>query len=204
MAVAVAIWGGFSIVSSQAQMQVSSTIKKERPMDYPIATFAGGCFWCLESEFRTLEGIFYTSVGYSGGDLDYPTYKDVTTGRTGHAEAIEITYDPDMINYRQLVEHFLQKAHDPTQLNRQGVDMGPQYRSVIFFHNDEQQMIADAVVRETSEAQLYDDPIVTELLPAGRFWVAEEYHQQYYEKYQEETGRPHIRVLLKQQKKMEK
>ncbi len=173
----------------------------EKPKNYPVATFAGGCFWCLESEMRALDGILFTEVGYTGGDLDQPSYRDITTGKTGHAEAVEITYDPEKITYQQLVDFFLTKAHDPTQVNRQGVDVGTQYRSAIFTHDEAQAKIAhDAIARLTAEKH-FKKPIATQVEPAGKFWLGEEYHQQYYEKYEEQTGQKHLRVLIKEKKK---
>ena len=182
-------------------MEVSQTIKSEKPDNYPIATFAGGCFWCVESEFRALNGVVFTISGYSGGELENPTYKDITTGKSGHAEVTDIYFDPQIISYRDLVDFFLQKAHDPTQLNRQGVDVGTQYRSAIFFHNNEQKQIAQDAIKEATEAKIWKEPIVTKLEPLQKFWPAEEYHQQYYEKYETANGRPHVRVLYKNKKK---
>jgi len=180
---------------------VAETIKTEKPDNLPIATLAGGCFWCLESEFRALNGVVYTISGYSGGELDNPTYRDITTGKTGHAEVTDIYYDPEIVTYRELVDYFLQNAHDPTQLNRQGVDRGTQYRSAIFYHDEEQKRIAEEAIKATDEAKIWKKSIVTTLEPLQKFWPAEEYHQQYYEKYETANGRPHIRMLLKQQKK---
>jgi len=134
-------------------MDVADTIKTEKPDNLPIATFAGGCFWCLESEFRALNGVVFTSSGYSGGHVENPTYQDITTGKSGHAEVTDIYYDPDIISYRELLDFFLKKAHDPTQLNRQGVDKGTQYRSAIFFHNDEQKRIAEEAIQATNEVK---------------------------------------------------
>ena len=119
-------------------MDVATTIQEKIPENTPYASFAGGCFWCMESEFRRLEGVLYTRSGYEGGTLDNPTYEDITTGRTGHAETVEIYYDPEKITYRELADHFLRRAHDPTTLNRQGVDEGTQYRSAIFYHDEAQ------------------------------------------------------------------
>ncbi len=178
-------------------MDIATTIKTEKPDNLPIATLGGGCFWCLESEFRALEGVAFTISGYSGGDLDNPTYNDITTGKTGHAEVTDIYYDPEKITYREILDYFLTKSHDPTQLNRQGVDVGTQYRSVIFHHNEEQKKIATEAIKATDEAEVWKDPIVTTLEPLAKFWPAEEYHQQYYEKYETANGRPHIRVLYK-------
>lgn len=182
-------------------LEVSETIQKEKPDNAEVATFAGGCFWCLESEFRGLNGVLYTIVGYEGGDLANPLYKDVTTGNSGHAEAVEIYYDPNKITYKELLDHFLRKAHDPTQINRQGVDVGPQYRSAIFYSNEEQKLAAIEAIKTAEADKIWKKPIVTEILPKSKFWKAEDYHQQYYEKYKQETGRDHIRVILKEKKK---
>lgn len=191
-----------SLWAAQAQegVVVSDTVQSEKPVDAPYATFAGGCFWCLESEFRALDGVLYTRVGYTGGIPDHPDYHDVTTGKTGHAEAVEIYYDPAVLSYRALLDHFLRKAHDPTQLNRQGVDVGTQYRSVIFYHDEAQKAEAEAAIAAAEADKVWKNPIVTELLPAATFWEAEGYHQQYYEKYEEKTGKPHVRVLMKKEK----
>ncbi len=173
----------------------------EKPEGYPVATFAGGCFWCTESEYRALDGVLYTRVGYMGGQTDNPTYRDITTGKTGHAEVVEVTFDPAKISFAVLTEFFLTKAHDPTQLNRQGVDVGTQYRSAIFPANEAQEEAAKAVIKKVDESGHYDDPIVTTIEPLSTFWEGEDYHQQYYEKYQEENGVPHIRVMLKKKNK---
>lgn len=174
-------------------------IMSEKPNGYPVATLAGGCFWCIESEFRALNGVLYTRSGYIGGHTEQPTYQDITTGQTGHAEAIEITYDPDKISYAQLVEFFLTKAHDPTQINRQGVDVGTQYRSAIFYHDKGQKKIATEMINTVNAQKIYNKPIATQISPADRFWVAEDYHQQYYEKYEKERGEVHPRVFYKKQ-----
>jgi peptide-methionine (S)-S-oxide reductase len=189
------------IVKQSKGMEVAYTIKSEIPENAALASFAGGCFWCMESEFRALNGVVYTISGYEGGDLKNPSYQDVTTGKTGHAETTQIYYDPNIITYRELVDHFLRKAHDPTQLNRQGVDVGTQYRSVIFYHNEDQKKEAQAAVAAATKDHAWKDEIVTKIEPAQTFWPAEEYHQQYYEKYEQANGRPHIRVLLKHKNK---
>lgn len=176
-------------------------IMTEKPENYPVATLAGGCFWCLESEFRALDGILYTRVGYTGGKTQNPTYQDITTGKTGHAEAVEITFDPEQVTYKELVTFFLTKAHDPTQLNRQGVDVGTQYRSDIFYHNEEQKQIAQELIEEINATKLYSKPIVTKVSPEDTFWVGEEYHQQYYEKYEEQNNAVHPRVIYKKRVK---
>lgn len=179
---------------------MATTIKSEKPDNFPVATLAGGCFWCIESEFRSLNGVVYTVSGYTGGEIEHPTYQDITTGKTGHAEATDIYYDPDIISYRELVDFLLRKAHDPTQLNRQGVDKGTQYRSAIFYHGEEQKRIADEAIKAATADKVWKAPIVTTLEPLTKFWPAEEYHQQYYEKYEAANGRPHIRVLLKEKR----
>ena len=174
------------------------------PDNLPKATFAGGCFWCLESEFRNLPGVVYTRSGYTGGTLEKPGYDQVTTGKTGHAEAIEIHFDPEKTDYQTLLDHFLRRAHDPTTLNRQWVDEGTQYRSAIFYHDDEQRQAALETIRRIDQEKIYKSPIVTEVKEAAAFWPAEEYHQQYYEKYELEKGSPHLRVILKHELKAKK
>lgn len=193
--------GIFGISGQSKGMEVSKTIKTEKPDNLPVATLAGGCFWCVESEYRALNGVVYTVSGYTGGELENPTYQDITTGKTGHAEAVDVYYDPEIITYRELVDFFLRRAHDPTQLNRQGVDVGTQYRSAIFYHNEEQKKEAEEAIKAATEAKIWKDDIVTKVVPAQKFWPAEDYHQQYYEKYEDANGRPHIRVLLKKKKK---
>ena len=178
-----------------------SDLMTEKPDNYPLATLAGGCFWCLESEFRALDGILHTNVGYTGGDLQEPGYRDITTGQTGHAEAIEITFDPDKVSYEQLITFFLTKAHDPTTLNRQGVDVGTQYRSEIFYHDDAQKEIAENLIAKVDAQKTHNSPIVTKVSTAVKFWTGEEYHQQYYEKYEKENGKAHPRVFYKKQAK---
>ncbi|MCB1591947.1 MAG: peptide-methionine (S)-S-oxide reductase MsrA [Alphaproteobacteria bacterium] len=171
----------------------------KKPENYPVATLAGGCFWCTESEFRGLDGVLYTRVGYIGGHLENPKYEDTHDSKSGHAEAVEVTFDPSKISYRQLLEHFFLKAHDPTQLNRQGPDVGTQYRSAIFYHDAEQKKIAEDLIAELTEKKKFSNPIVTTLEPAGTFWEAEGYHQQYYEKFEKKNGKPHINDWLKRQ-----
>jgi peptide-methionine (S)-S-oxide reductase len=145
------------------------------------ATFAAGCFWGVESAFRTVDGVVDTQVGYTGGTTANPTYKEVCAGRTGHAEAIEITFDPDKISYETLVGLFF-RLHDPTQVNRQGPDVGTQYRSAIFFQTLEQKEIAERVKTALDASGKYKRPVATQIAPAGPFWRAEEYHQRYFEK----------------------
>lgn len=144
-----------------------------------LATLGGGCFWCLEAVFELLRGVVKVVSGYSGGHVDQPTYRQVCGGNTGHAEVVQITYDRQQINYRDLLEVFF-AVHDPTTLNRQGADEGTQYRSAIFYHNDEQKRIADDTLDELNAAQTYPRPTVTEVVPLTRFFAAEDYHQGYF------------------------
>jgi peptide-methionine (S)-S-oxide reductase len=145
------------------------------------ATFAAGCFWGVEATFRQIKGVASTRVGYTGGNSDNPTYDDVCTDRTGHAEAVEVTFDPNQVSYEKLLEVFWEN-HDPTQLNRQGPDWGSQYRSAIFYHSPEQQAAAEASREALGKSGTYKRPIVTQIVPATRFFEAEDYHQQYLEK----------------------
>jgi peptide-methionine (S)-S-oxide reductase len=145
------------------------------------ATFGAGCFWGVEASFRKVDGVLSTQVGYMGGTLDEPTYKDVCTDRTGHAEVVEVTYDPERVSYGSLLEVFW-SSHNPTQKNRQGVDVGTQYRSAIFYHDEEQRQMAEESKAKLQASGRFHRTIVTEIVPASRFWRAEEYHQQYLEK----------------------
>ncbi len=145
------------------------------------ATFGAGCFWGVEEEFRKVAGVRNTAVGYSGGSLENPTYKDVCTDGTGHAEVVEVDYDPAKVSYDQLLDVFW-NGHNPTQLNRQGPDVGTQYRSVIFFHSPEQQAEAQASKERLEKSGRFPRSIVTQIVPAEPFWRAEEYHQRYFEK----------------------
>ncbi|HEV2279257.1 MAG TPA: peptide-methionine (S)-S-oxide reductase MsrA [Acidobacteriaceae bacterium] len=145
------------------------------------ATFAAGCFWGVEARFAQLPGVTATAVGYEGGTKPNPTYQDVCTDRTGHAEAVEIDYDPAKISYEQLLDAFF-SLHDPTQLNRQGPDWGTQYRSVVFYHTPEQEAAAKATIERLTAEKRFSKPIATQVVPASTFWRAEEYHQKYLEK----------------------
>ncbi|OAN37143.1 peptide-methionine (S)-S-oxide reductase [Chloroflexus islandicus] len=148
-------------------------------MPLETATLAGGCFWCLEAVYDQVIGVQDVVSGYTGGHVPNPTYRQVCDGDTGHAEAVQIRFDPSQISYRELLEIFF-SIHDPTTLNRQGADVGTQYRSAIFYHSDEQRQIAEQLVRELSEQQVFRDPIVTEIVPATTFYPAEDYHQEYF------------------------
>lgn len=144
-----------------------------------VATFAAGCFWCVEAQFQQLKGVEKVESGFIGGHLANPTYKEVCTGTTGHAEACNITYDPSVISYDELLAAFF-TAHDPTQLNRQGNDMGTQYRSAIFYHSPEEKEKADYYIKRLNDEHAYDAPVVTEVSPYTTFYKAEDYHQNYY------------------------
>lgn len=144
-----------------------------------IATFGNGCFWCTEAIFQQLKGVETVLPGYTGGTVKNPSYKEVCTGTTGHAEAIQITYDPSVISYRELLDVFFY-THDPTTLNRQGADVGTQYRSAIFYHNKEQQKDAQTIIAQLTAEGVYADPIVTEISAIDVFYQAEDYHRNYY------------------------
>ncbi len=156
----------------------SSPVSNEAaPSSVEVATLGGGCFWCLEAVYQEMKGVLRVESGYAGGHVANPTYKEVCTGTTGHAEVVQITYDPSIVSYADLLEVFF-TIHDPTTLNRQGNDVGTQYRSAIFYHDPEQKKIAEAAKK--AAAQLWPKPIVTEIAPLDRFYKAEDYHQNYY------------------------
>ena len=144
-----------------------------------IATLAGGCFWCLETVYDRMKGVESVESGYIGGHVPNPSYQAVCTGRTGHAEAVQIAFDPKVVSYRDLLEVFF-VIHDPTTHNRQGHDVGTQYRSAIFYHSPDQKAVAEDVIAALTKERVFDDPIVTEVVPAGPFYVAEDYHQEYF------------------------
>lgn len=191
----------FAMLSSTHAESPTRTEKKS--MNNPNAklaqaTFGGGCFWCTEAVFRELKGVKSVVSGYSGGERKNPTYKQVSTGRTGHAEVIQIEYDPKVISFKELLEVFW-KTHDPTTLNQQGPDHGTQYRSVIFYHDDEQRELAEKYLEKLDAAGAFANPIVTEISPFEAFYPAEDYHQEYFELHGEE---PYCRFVI--QPKMEK
>ena len=144
-----------------------------------MATFGGGCFWCTEAVFSELQGVEKVESGYAGGTAPDPTYEQVCSGKTGHAEVVQITFNPRVISYKELLEIFF-TVHDPTTLNRQGADVGTQYRSIILYHNDEQKAVAEQAIREVDSAQIWNRPIVTQVKPFVAFYRAEDYHQQYF------------------------
>lgn len=143
------------------------------------ATLGGGCFWCTEAVYLELKGVVDVKPGYSGGEVKNPTYEEVCTGTTGHAEAVQITFDADVVSFKDILEVFFM-THDPTTLNRQGNDVGPQYRSVIFYHNEKQKEVAENAVQLFTEEKVYDRPIVTQVEPFEAFYMAEDYHLNYY------------------------
>src|SRR5262245_4458384 len=146
-----------------------------------LATLAGGCFWCLEGVYENLKGVEKVVSGYAGGRVANPTYEAVCSGTTGHAEVVQITFDPAVVTFRELLEVFF-TIHDPTTLNRQGNDIGTQYRSAIFYHSDEQKKVAEEVIKDLAEKKIWGSPIVTQLVPLAEFYPAEEYHQRYFER----------------------
>jgi peptide-methionine (S)-S-oxide reductase len=144
-----------------------------------VATLAGGCFWCLEAVFDELKGVISVESGYSGGHVSNPSYKQVCSGMTGHAEAVQVSFDPSLIAFKDILKVFF-TIHDPTTLNRQGADVGSQYRSAIFYHDEEQKRVAEEVIREISQAGIWDNSIVTEVTEFDKFYLAEDYHQEYF------------------------
>ncbi|HEX8129265.1 MAG TPA: peptide-methionine (S)-S-oxide reductase MsrA [Pyrinomonadaceae bacterium] len=157
-----------------------------------IATLAGGCFWCLEAVYADLRGVARVVSGYSGGHVENPTYRAVCDGTTGHAEVVQITFDPQVVSYRELLEVFF-TIHDPTTLNRQGGDVGTQYRSAVFYHSPEQRDAATEVIVALEAARVWDAPIVTEVVPFEIFYPAEDYHQEYY---QNNANQPYCRAVI--------
>jgi peptide-methionine (S)-S-oxide reductase len=157
-----------------------------------LATLAGGCFWCLEAVYKELRGVERVVSGYAGGHVANPSYRQVCEGTTGHAEAVQITFDPAVVSFRELLEVFF-TIHDPTTLNRQGADVGTQYRSAIFYHTPEQREAAAQVIAEMESAQVWDSPIVTEVAPLTIFYAAEDYHQDYFER---NSTQPYCRAVV--------
>ena len=175
MLVNLALVGG--VLANPPQREQSSG--KDKKMNKEIATVAGGCFWCIEAPFEELQGVEKAVSGYSGGQVKNPTYQAVSNGTTGHAEVVQITFDPSVTSYREILE-VLFTLHDPTTLNRQGNDVGTQYRSAIYYHSPEQKAIAEKFIAELTAAKVYKDPIVTEVTKFSEFYSAEAYHQEYY------------------------
>ena len=171
----------------------SETKQKDQSDHRKVATFGAGCFWCVEALFQTIEGVESVVSGYSGGDVANPTYEEVCSGTTGHAEVCQITYDPSRITYRELLKVFWQ-IHDPTTLNRQGADVGTQYRSVIFYHTEEQKRLAESYKKELDKSETWKNPIVTEISPFKNFYRAEGYHQDYYN---QNADKPYSAFVIK-------
>jgi peptide-methionine (S)-S-oxide reductase len=171
---------------------MSETLNQSAQNRTDVATLAGGCFWCLEAVFKELNGVEHVESGYSGGTIPNPSYRHVCTGTTGHAEVVQVHFDPQIVSFKELLEVFF-TIHDPTTLNRQGADVGTQYRSAIFYHTPEQQAIAEQTIRELTTAQLWDAPIVTEVVPLEVFYPAEAYHQEYFQRNSEQ---PYCRAVV--------
>ena len=172
----------------------AKTSQKENPMQNKteIATLGGGCFWCIEAIYERVRGVIKVTSGYSGGHVENPTYEQVSTGTTGHAESVQIEFDPTVISYNEILDIFWQ-IHDPTQLNRQGNDIGPQYRSVIFYHDERQKEIALKSKAELEKEKIFDKPIVTEITAFKRFYPAESYHKNYYDRNSDE---PYCQLVI--------
>src|SRR5690554_5597458 len=187
----------FSCGSSPSQSSdMKSTIlpsEDRQNQNRETATFGAGCFWCVEAPFLQIKGVEEVVSGYMGGTVPHPTYEQVCTGETGHAEVCQITYDPDQISYTELLEIFW-TIHDPTQLNRQGQDIGTQYRSAVFFHDNTQKQLAESYKEKLNQANAYDAPIVTEISPVSTFYKAEDYHQNYYN---ENPNQPFCRLVVR-------
>jgi len=162
--------------------EVKTAVSRQRE----LATLGGGCFWCMEAIFTELRGVERVDSGYCGGKVENPTYEQVSTGTTGHAESVQITFDPTVISYKELLLIFF-TTHDPTTLNRQGEDIGSQYRSVIFYHNEQQKAIAQQVIKEIAEEEIWDSPIVTQVEPFKAFYKAEDYHAEYFKRHPEQA-----------------
>lgn len=160
--------------------------------EHQVATLGGGCFWCLEAVYQQLRGVQHVESGYAGGKVRNPTYREVCSGMTGHAEVVQVTFDPAEVSFKEILQVFF-TIHDPTTLNRQGADVGTQYRSVIFYHDEEQKTVAEEVIREMTDAGIWNDPIVTELSPLPDYYQAEEYHQNYYN---DNGSQPYCRVVI--------
>ncbi len=179
-------------VNAMENMREKSEVGKSESSKYEKATLGGGCFWCTEAVFKEVKGVIEVQPGYSGGHVKNPAYREVTTGNTGHAEVIQITFDPAVVSFEQLLVYFF-ATHDPTTLNRQGADVGTQYRSAIFFHSPEQKKVAEKVILQLENGGVYDRPLVTEVTPFTAFYFAESYHKDYFER---NSGQPYCRMVV--------
>jgi peptide-methionine (S)-S-oxide reductase len=168
------------------------TSRTVTPKRLEVATLGGGCFWCAEAVFSQIRGVEKVEPGYSGGNVENPTYEQVSTGTTGHAEVVQVTFDPDVISYEEILRIFF-STHDPTTLNRQGPDVGTQYRSVIFYHDDQQRAIAEQIVKEIAREEVFDAPLVTRVEPLKVFFEAEDYHKDYFKRHPEQ---PYCTVVI--------
>jgi peptide-methionine (S)-S-oxide reductase len=184
--------GGYSRPNISIPDQMNTV--ESNPGKYDTATLANGCFWCTEAIFEELEGVVSATSGYTGGQVANPTYKQVVTGTTGHAECLQVVFDPAKISFDELLEVFWE-THDPTTLNRQGADVGTQYRSAVFYHNAEQKEKAERYKEELNKSGAFDNPIVTEITAFEKFYPAEDYHQQYFEN--NENSNPYCRVVIR-------
>jgi peptide-methionine (S)-S-oxide reductase len=180
----------YPIVGLPTMTQLSENGAGQQRLE--VATLAGGCFWCLEAVYLDLEGVKDVVAGYSGGHVPEPSYEAVCTGRTGHAEVVQVTLDPSVVSFRDLLHVFF-TIHDPTTLNRQGADVGTQYRSAIFTHSDEQRQVAQEVIREIEAERVWPNPIVTQVVPLEAFYPAEAYHQRYFER---NPNQPYCQVVI--------
>jgi len=170
----------FVACGAQSQSEKSESIEPIAMNDTTaVATLGAGCFWCVEAIFQELKGVDQVASGYSGGEIKNPSYKEVCTGRTGHAEVVQVTYNPQIISFEELLEVFFQ-THDPTTINKQGNDVGTQYRSAIFYHSDEQKEISEEVIKKLNDSGAFNNQIVTEVVPFETFYIAENYHQDYF------------------------
>ena len=174
------------------QMTAANDKRSEDVSRKEVATLGGGCFWCLEAVFEELRSVEEVVSGYSGGTVPDPTYEQVCTGTTDHAEVVQVTFDPEAVSFREILEVYF-SIHDPTTLNRQGADVGTQYRSVIFYHTPEQKRVAEEVIAQLEEAGIWDDPIVTEVISASAFYAAEDYHQEYFRR---NRGQPYCQIVV--------
>ena len=183
---------------SNTKTQSSNSTQMEEPMQTDTATLGAGCFWCVEAVFQNLDGVISVTSGYAGGKISNPTYKEVCSGETGHAEVCNVVYDPSKISFDEILEVFW-KTHDPTTMNRQGNDVGTQYRSAIFYHNERQKELAEKYKKDLNASEAFDAPIITEITPYTNFYKAEDYHQNYYN---ENGNQPYCRFVI--QPKVEK
>ncbi|MGD0330803.1 MAG: peptide-methionine (S)-S-oxide reductase MsrA [Nitrososphaeria archaeon] len=167
-------------------------LKISGPQREEVVTLGGGCFWCMEAVFNEIKGVVKVESGYSGGNLEYPSYEQVSSGTTGHAEVVQVRFDPDVISFKEILDIFF-ATHDPTTPNRQGNDVGTQYRSIILYHNDEQKSIAGQVIQELDSEKTYSAPIVTQVESFKAFYAAEEYHRDYFKRHPEQ---PYCRIII--------